>query len=44
VINSNVTLAPDLNTLEQQALVAFLHTLTDEQMMQDVKWSNPFRQ
>ena len=42
--SSNGTpLHPDLNTLEQQALVAFLHTLTDEQMMHDVKWSNPFR-
>lgn len=33
----------DLSELEKQALLAFMHTLTDEQMMQDVKWSNPFR-
>ncbi len=42
--NSNGTpLHPDLNTLEQQALVAFMRTLTDEQMMHDIKWSNPFK-
>jgi cytochrome c peroxidase len=36
-------LRPDLNSLEKQALLAFLHTLTDEKMMHDEKWSNPFK-
>ncbi len=30
------------NTLEQQALVAFLHTLTDKTMQKDQRFSNPF--
>lgn len=41
--SNGTPLRPDLNSIEKQALVAFLHTLTDEQMMQDVKWSNPFK-
>jgi cytochrome c peroxidase len=32
----------NLNIVEKQALIAFLHTLTDDSMMSDVKWSNPF--
>jgi cytochrome c peroxidase len=36
-------LRPDLNSLEQKALVAFLKTLTDETTVKDVKWSNPFK-
>lgn len=31
-----------LNTEEKAALVAFLKTLTDEQMKKDIKFSNPF--
>ncbi len=33
----------DLNSLEVDALEAFLHTLTDEEMIRDPKFSNPFR-
>jgi cytochrome c peroxidase len=33
----------NLNDLEKKALVAFLHTLSDEQMLKDVRFSNPFR-
>lgn len=36
-------LRPNLNSLEQKALVAFLKTLTDETTIKDVKWSNPFK-
>lgn len=32
-----------LNNAEQKALVAFLHTLTDESFLTDAKYSNPFR-
>ncbi len=28
---------------EKSALVAFLHTLTDPSVLEDVKWSNPFK-
>jgi cytochrome c peroxidase len=33
----------NLNALEKQALLAFLHTLTDETMLTDPKFSNPFQ-
>ena len=32
-----------LNVMEKSALVAFLKTLTDEQLVQDVRFSDPFR-
>lgn len=32
----------NLSETEKQALVAFLHTLTDEAFITDVKWSDPF--
>lgn len=33
----------NLSSLEKQALVAFLHTLTDRHVAQDPKFSNPFK-
>lgn len=33
----------NLNSLEKKALVAFLHTLTDQEMISDPKWSDPFQ-
>ncbi len=33
----------NLSDLEKQALVAFLHTLTDENLTSDVRYSNPFK-
>ncbi len=33
----------NLNDLEKQALIAFLHTLTDDSFTSDEKFSNPFR-
>ncbi len=36
-------LRPNLNALEKKALVAFLHTLTDETLLTDPKYSNPFK-
>lgn len=33
----------DLSSVEKQALVAFLHTLTDKYVTQDPKFSNPFK-
>lgn len=33
----------NFNEEEKAALLAFLHTLTDEVMLNDVKFSNPFR-
>jgi len=36
-------LHPNLNSLEQKALIAFLHTLTDENLLTEVKYSNPFK-
>lgn len=32
-----------LNIIEKQALIAFLHTLTDEKLMKDEKFSDPFK-
>ncbi len=32
----------NLSDTEKQALVAFLHTLTDSSFIRDVRWSNPF--
>ena len=40
--NGNLTQRLDLNSLEVDALEAFLITLTDEQMITDPKFSNPF--
>ncbi len=36
-------LHPNLNALEKKALIAFLHTLTDETLLTEVKYSNPFK-
>ncbi len=36
-------LRPNLNALEKKAMVAFLHTLTDETLLTDPKYSNPFK-
>jgi cytochrome c peroxidase len=33
----------DLSSVEKKALVAFLHTLTDHEMIKDPKWSDPFK-
>jgi len=33
----------NLNSIEKKAIVAFLKTLTDMEMVKDPKWSNPFR-
>ena len=33
----------NLNSIEKKAIVAFLKTLTDPEMIKDPKWSNPFR-
>lgn len=33
----------NLTTIEKKALVAFLKTLTDEQMISDPRWSDPFK-
>jgi cytochrome c peroxidase len=33
----------NLSSIEKKALVAFLKTLTDEEMLRDPKWSNPFK-
>ena len=33
----------DLSETEKQALVAYLKTLTDEQFITNIKWSNPFK-
>jgi cytochrome c peroxidase len=33
-----------LNTIEKKAIIAFLHTLTDTEMVKNPKWSNPFKQ
>lgn len=35
-------LRPDLNGLEKKALVAFMNTLTDQTLLTDPKYSNPF--
>jgi cytochrome c peroxidase len=29
--------------VEKKALIAFLNTLTDQEMLTDPKWSNPFK-
>jgi cytochrome c peroxidase len=34
----------NLDPLEKQALIAFLHTLTDHEMIKDPKYSDPFNQ
>ena len=34
----------NLNSEEKQALVVFLHTLTDEHVLVDARYSNPFKQ
>jgi cytochrome c peroxidase len=34
---------PNYTLLEKQALVAFLKTLTDQEMIRDPKYSNPFK-
>jgi cytochrome c peroxidase len=36
-------LRPNLNGLEKEALLAFLHTLTDQSLLTDPKYSNPFK-
>lgn len=36
-------LRPNLNALEKKAMVAFLHTLTDETLLTDPKYSDPFK-
>lgn len=36
-------LRPNLNSLEQKALIAFMKTLTDETTTTDIKWSDPFK-
>jgi cytochrome c peroxidase len=44
-VPSTVTITPvklGLNVDEKAALVAFLKTLTDEQLVKDIKFSNPF--
>jgi cytochrome c peroxidase len=44
-VPSTVTITPvklGLNVDEKAALVAFLKTLTDEQLIRDIKFSNPF--
>jgi cytochrome c peroxidase len=33
----------NLNTIEKKALIAFLNTLTDDKMMKDPKYGNPFK-
>ncbi|MBK7807427.1 MAG: cytochrome-c peroxidase [Saprospiraceae bacterium] len=33
----------NLNSIEKKAIIAFLKTLTDQEMTKDPKWSNPFR-
>lgn len=33
----------NFNALEKEALIAFLHTLTDESLLSDPRYSNPFR-
>ncbi len=33
----------DLSQAEKEALVAFLHTLTDEEVLVDEKYSDPFK-
>jgi cytochrome c peroxidase len=33
----------NLNNAQKSALIAFLHTLTDESVSTEVKWSNPFK-
>jgi cytochrome c peroxidase len=35
--------AVPMNTADQEALVAFLKTLTDDQLLSDPKFSNPFK-
>jgi len=35
-------LRPDLNGLEKKAMIAFLHSLTDQTLLTDPKYSNPF--
>ena len=36
-------LRPNLNALEKKAMIAFLHTLTDETVLTEPKYSNPFK-
>ena len=33
----------NLDALEKKALIAFLHTLTDESFITDERFSNPFQ-
>ncbi len=33
----------NLSLLEKKALIAFLHTLTDETLLTDPRFSNPFK-
>ncbi len=40
--NSKMPARLDLSDYEKEALVAFLHTLTDEQILQDIRLSDPF--
>lgn len=34
---------PNFTSVEKKALIAFLNTLTDTEMLTDPKWSNPFK-
>jgi cytochrome c peroxidase len=45
LMNTSRTAPAQMNLTEQEinALEAFLHTLTDEQIIRDEKFSNPFR-
>ena len=36
-------LRPNLNPLEKKAMIAFLNTLTDETVLTEPKYSNPFK-
>lgn len=42
-LNFNEPIRFNWNAAEKKALIAFLHTLTDEQMLTDQKFSNPFK-
>jgi len=45
LVNSNGEVGQfDFTQAEKDALVAFLHTLTDNQMLTDEKFNNPFKQ
>ncbi|MEO1436804.1 MAG: cytochrome c peroxidase [Bacteroidota bacterium] len=41
-VNGNQVRRLNLNPQERQALIDFLHTLTDQEFINDEKWSDPF--